>query len=256
MFSNGFTDAKTTLWSWVENCQLRWGGVINKQALKDSTAVLQIQQGTCNSCSPYQGAICYWSKHAEVSFLSVRVTVACVFLVCVVYLYLAWTWRYFYMTRESEKKSLHFLHHQPYQIGYEKNRHIFCKRLAAMLSEKRDKPYSKMMGWISSTWALSCYYFISFANMPGNTTLFEPIDLQSKRPSINSATLYIYIYIYTYTYFYTESLYILLYLYFIETFLITPVLFSVTKHAVTIIHHKNNSFIGQSNQEIYNHKSS
>ena len=57
--------------------------MVNKQALEDSTAVLEIQQGACNSCSPYQGAICYCSKHTEVPFHSVQVIVACVFLVCV-----------------------------------------------------------------------------------------------------------------------------------------------------------------------------
>ena len=67
------------------------GGVINKQALEDSAAVLEIQQGACNGCSPYQGAICYCSKHTEVPFLSVRVIVACIFFVCVcsVLIYLA-----------------------------------------------------------------------------------------------------------------------------------------------------------------------
>ena len=40
----------------------------------------------------------------------------------------------------------------------------------------------------------------SSANMPGSAALYEPIDLQSKRPSMNAATFYKhsrYIYIYT-----------------------------------------------------------
>ena len=81
--------------------------MINKQALKDSTAVLEIQQGACNSCSPYKGAICYWSKRAgaEVPFLSVRVTVACIFLVCVCSVSISCMnkRRYFHVTGESEK---------------------------------------------------------------------------------------------------------------------------------------------------------
>ena len=44
------------------------GGVINKQALEESTAVLEIQQGACYSFSPYQGAIRYCSKVTEVPF--------------------------------------------------------------------------------------------------------------------------------------------------------------------------------------------
>jgi len=35
-----------------KTCRLRWeGGVMNKQALEDSTAVIEIQQGPCKSCS-------------------------------------------------------------------------------------------------------------------------------------------------------------------------------------------------------------
>jgi len=57
----------------------RWeGGVINKLALEDSTAVLEIQQGACKSCSPYQGAIFYCSKLTEVPFPSCPSHTLCV----------------------------------------------------------------------------------------------------------------------------------------------------------------------------------
>ena len=92
---------------------MRWeGGVIIKHALEDSNALLEIQQGACNSCSPYQGAIYYCSKCAEVPFLSVRVTVGCIFFLCV---------QCIFILHEQEKKLLYghrsskafTLQHQP-----------------------------------------------------------------------------------------------------------------------------------------------
>ena len=58
--------------------------MINEKALKDSIAVLEIQQGAYNRCLPYQGAICYCLKYTEVPFLHVQVIVAYIFLVCVI----------------------------------------------------------------------------------------------------------------------------------------------------------------------------
>ena len=58
--------------------------MINEKALKDSIAVLEIQQGAYNRYSPYQGAICYYLKYTEVPFLHVQVIVAYIFLVCVI----------------------------------------------------------------------------------------------------------------------------------------------------------------------------
>ena len=51
----------------------------------------------------------------------------------------------------------------------------------------------------------------SSANMPGNAALYEPIDLQSKRPSMNAATFYKHC---GYIYIHSKCLrfYILLYL--------------------------------------------
>ena len=159
VFSNESAVAKTTLLSWVENCWLRRGGVINKQALEDSTAVLEIQQGACNSCSPYQGAIYYCSKHAEVPFLSVQVIRSSLhfFYVCVMYLYLAWAKEdtSIWPDDQRSKAFIHFFHDQPYQLGFGKSCHIFCKRLAAMLSEKRDSHTTQQNDGVDmfATWA-------------------------------------------------------------------------------------------------------
>ena len=58
--------------------------MIIEKALKDSIAVLEIQQGAYNRYSPYQGAICYCLKYTEVPFLHVQVIVAYISLVCVI----------------------------------------------------------------------------------------------------------------------------------------------------------------------------
>ena len=77
------------IWSWMENCWWRReGGVIIKQALHGGQhCYAEIQQGACNSCSPYHGTICYCSKHAEVPFLSAYyyTTMQSVMSACVVH---------------------------------------------------------------------------------------------------------------------------------------------------------------------------
>ena len=75
--------------------------------------------------------------------------------------------RYFHMTRETKKNcNIHFLHHQPYQLGYGKGCHIFCKRLVAMLSEKRDSHTAKWEG------GLVCCY-LSFALLRASVYVYQ-----------------------------------------------------------------------------------
>ena len=91
-----------------------------------------------------------------------------------------------------------------------------------------------------------CYVYQgarSFANIPGNAALCEPIDLQSERPNMNGATFYKHCrYIYT---FFTLKVFKILHrsllsLYLIVHFLITPATETVilqifSNYAVTII---------------------
>ena len=63
----------------------------------------------------------------------------------------------------------------------------FYRRLAAMLSEKRDVPYSKMIGWIRCRLSfallrasiMSVRGARSSANRPANEALHVPVELQS-----------------------------------------------------------------------------
>ena len=90
---------------------MKWEGeVINKQALEDSTAVLETSREHAAVVLPYQGAICYCWKHAEVPFfsgLSKSYYSLCFPCVFVVYLYLAWA-REEISRDHSEKYGIHF----------------------------------------------------------------------------------------------------------------------------------------------------
>ena len=125
---------------------MRWErGVIIKHALEDSNALLEIQQGACNSCSSYQGAICYCSKCAEVPFLSVRVTVACIFFLCVQCIFILHEQENtFHMTIEAVKHSLYSTNPSNWDMG---RATPLCKK-PCLLSCKERQPYSKMTGWI------------------------------------------------------------------------------------------------------------
>ena len=69
----------------------------------------------------------------------------------------------------------------------------FYKRLAAMLSEKRDVPYSKMIGWIRCRMSFSLVRasVMSIRGARSSATkgaLHEPIELQATRPASDRLT--------------------------------------------------------------------
>ena len=91
------------------------------------------------------------------------------------------------MTAGSEKWSTRHSHHWFCQLLREWEEQLattFYKRLAAMLSEKRDVPYSKMMGWIRCRMSFSLLRasVMSIRGTRSSATrgaLHEPIELQA-----------------------------------------------------------------------------
>ena len=74
---------------------------------------------------------------------------------CAVYLYIFQEKRCVYMTRKSEGSKA-FTFYTTMQPGYALLRDIFCKRLAAMLNEKRDSHTTKWQGGYIATYVLPC----------------------------------------------------------------------------------------------------
>ena len=81
----------------------------------------------------------------------------CFSCVCVQCIYIFCKKRDVYMTRKSEgSKAFTFYTTSPINWGYALLRDIFCKRLAAMLSEKRDSHTTKWQGGYIATYVLPC----------------------------------------------------------------------------------------------------
>ena len=100
--------------------------------------------------------------------------------------------RYFHMIRESEKTSIF----TPPPLNWDMGRAviIFYKRLTAMLNEKRDSHTANdgvnmfPLELCPPKTQLCLSGVCSFAIIPGNAALCEPVDFQPECPSLNGTT--------------------------------------------------------------------